>query len=167
VFNNTIINLPDGFGKFKFKHTKNVIGRIDRAKMSIAKVKTYWELTQKSFNLMSMVHLTAEKLDEYWKLILPGEHTRSGNIRERMDTIFKTHPAYQFPATKGTILGAYLAVVEYVDNEMGVRVTGKKNSSTDDAKINSLVDGQAAQRKSKAFACALRLSEMFGNGATI
>jgi hypothetical protein len=160
--NNTIINFPEGFGKFKFKHTKHIINRLSKARMSIQKVKDYWELAQKSFNLMSMVQLTPQRLDEYWKIILPGDSTRSENIRDRMDTIFKTHPAYKFPATMNTLLGAYLAVVEYVDNEMSVRITGKKNNNEEEAKINSLIDGQACQRKSEAFAGALRLEKMFG-----
>lgn len=162
--NNTILLAPEGFGKFKFRHTKNAVSRLDKAKISIAKVKTFWDLFEKSFRLMSMVQLTPTRLDEFWKLILPNESTRSENIRERMDTIFKTHPAYQFPSTKDTLLGAYLAVIEYVDNEMGVRVTGKKNQTEETAKLNSLIDGQAARRKAEAFAAALRLQEMFGGG---
>ena len=167
TFNGTILTLPEGFGKFRFRHTKHVANRLDKERMSITKVKDYWEHAQKSFNLMSMVQLTPSRLDEYWKLILPNDSVRSENIRDRMDTIFKTHPAYQFPATKNTLLGAYLAVIEFVDNEMGVRVTGKKNTNEEDAKMNSLIDGMAAKRKSEAFAGALRLQAMFGSGPTI
>lgn len=166
-FNNTIMVASEGFGRLKFRHTKNVVGRLNRAKISIEKVKDFWGLFQKAFNLMSQIQLTPSQLDDYWKIILPNESTRSENIRERMDTIFKTHPAYKFPATNGTLLGAYLAVIEYVDNEMSVRITKKKNSDEETAKMNSLIDGQAAKRKSEAFGGALKLSQMFGGGMVL
>lgn len=158
--NNTIL-IPTDFKKntLRFRHTKNIADRIAKAKVSLGKVKDYWKDVPKQFNLLSQVHLNDSNFETYLNGIkgLDGDHTRAENMREEIDTIWKTEPTLQFPSCKRTLLGAYFAVVQYADFKQTVKKSKKRDEVS--SRILSSLDGDVANRKAIAFGMALTIQK--------
>ena len=147
-----------------FKHTARVEQRVKQAAVSVDKINKYFDNMETSFQLLRGVRPTAAQLDVFFKGLFPDPETnvkRAEDIRHDIFSIYTHGPACQLPATKGTMLGAYFAVVEWVDKQRGVKKS--RNRTEYDAKVHSLLEGSGAAEKANAYAFALDLVNKLGD----
>lgn len=148
----------------KFKHSKHVRNKIAQARKSIKGIKDYFTLMTREFNDFRALKLSDDQIREYFRLVLPGDHKRTENMRDKVIDIYVTSPSLKIPACRGTLLGAYFAVVEYIDNYQAVRKSKVKDEMS--ARLATMLDGPAAERKAKAFALGITLKRKLGDGKT-
>jgi hypothetical protein len=118
-----------------------------------------------SFRLLRGVNLTIAQRDVFFKSLFPDPDDRTKHterIRTEITDIYNGGPACQLPATKGTMLGAYMAVVEWVDKIRNVKQS-KRRPNEYDAKLHSILEGSGAQQKADAYAFALDMVAQLGN----
>ncbi len=156
--NGTILTGPKS-QRIHFRHSRKVEQRVKAAAMSIDKIGTYFTDMEENFRLLRSVKPTVSQLDVFFKSLFPDpeEQTkRTENIRDEIYEIYRTGAACQLPATQGTMLGAYFAVVEWVDKIQSTK-TSKVRPNEYDAKIHRLLEGSGAEQKATAYAFALDL----------
>ena len=158
--------------RIRFRHSSRVEQRVKRAALSINKITSYFEEMEVNFRLLRSVQPTATSLDVFFKSLFPDSEVkakRAENIRDELYGIYKNSPACNLPATQGTMLGAYFAVVEWVDKIQTTKKS-KRRPNEYDAKIHRLLEGNGAEQKATAYAFALDMVEklkdvnIFGNG---
>ena len=162
--NGTIFTLPKA-NRIRFKHTRKVEQRVKQAAMSIDKIKAYFEEMETNFRLLRSVRPTTEQLDTFFQSLFPDPKEnpkRAENIRDELYSIYRTGPACQLPATQGTMLGAYFAVVEWVDHQQTTKAS-KVRPNEYDAKIHRVLEGSGAEQKATAYAFALDMVDKLSN----
>jgi phage/plasmid-like protein (TIGR03299 family) len=169
--NGTVLSTDKAY-RISFRHSSRVEQRVKQAALSINKLSDYFTEMEASFRLLRSVKLTTAQRDVFFLSLFPDpeEHTKKAeNIRDEITGIYNSGPACQLPATKGTMLGAYMAVVEWVDRIRNVK-SSKVRPNEYDAKLHSLLEGSGAQQKADAYAFALDMADklgsinIFGNG---
>jgi phage/plasmid-like protein (TIGR03299 family) len=153
--------------RISFRHSSRVEQRVARAALSVDKINTYFHEMSDSFTLLKGVRPTADQLDIYLKSLFPDspdKPQRAENTRDEVMNIYINSLACRLPATQGTMLGAYFAVVEYIDKIRNIKAS-KVRPNEYDAKIHSLLEGAGAQQKTDAYAFALDLVNKFGTGS--
>ena len=151
--------------RINFKHTSRIEERFKRATFSVDRITNYFKEMETSFQLLRSVRPTRDQLDVYLKSLIPDSPEvpkRAENARADILSIYNNGAACQLPATKGTMLGAYFAVVEWVDKQRIIKKS-KVRPNEYDAAIHSLLEGSGAQEKSDAYAFALDLINKLGN----
>jgi len=160
--------------RIAFKHSRRVEDRIKKAKASLVRVNSYFNTMEDSFRLLRSVTLNTLQFNTYIESLFPDpdERTkRAETVREDISDIYRNGAAQQLPSTKGTMLGAYFAVVEWVDKVRRQKVS-KVRPNEYDAKLHSLLEGSGAQAKSNAYAFALSMARQLntvsfaGSGGT-
>jgi phage/plasmid-like protein (TIGR03299 family) len=168
--NGTILTGPKS-QRIRFRHSSKVEQRVKRAAMSIDKISSYFEDMEENFRLLRSVKPTVSQLDVFIQSLFPDpeeKKKRAENIRDEIYSIYRNGPACQLPATQGTMLGAYFAVVEWVDKQQATK-TSKVRPNEYDAKIHRLLEGSGAEQKATAYAFALDMVDklkdvnIFGN----
>jgi phage/plasmid-like protein (TIGR03299 family) len=157
--NGTVLSLPKE-NRIRFKHTKRVADRVKKAKLSLAKVNSYFDEMETSFRLLRSVSLTQAQFSLFLESLVPDPKDKTKqaeNTRADIETIYKTGAAQQLPSTKGTMLGAYFAVVEYMD-KISTTKASKVRPNEHDAKLHRLLEGSGAQAKAEAYAFALDMA---------
>jgi phage/plasmid-like protein (TIGR03299 family) len=153
--------------RINFRHSSRVEQRVKRAALSVDKLNSYFHNMSESFQLLKGVRPSADQLDIYLKSLFPDspeKPQRAENTRDEVMNIYINSLACRLPATQGTMLGAYFAVVEYIDKIRNVKAS-KVRPNEYDAKIHSLLEGAGAQQKTDAYAFALDLVNKFGTGS--
>jgi phage/plasmid-like protein (TIGR03299 family) len=162
--NGTVLSTPKDC-RIRFKHSRRVEARVKAATLSINKLSTYFEDMETSFRLLRGVNLTIAQRDVFFKSLFPDPDDRTKHterIRTEITDIYNGGAACQLPATKGTMLGAYMAVVEWVDKIRNVKQS-KRRPNEYDAKLHSILEGSGAQQKADAYAFALDMVAQLGN----
>jgi phage/plasmid-like protein (TIGR03299 family) len=153
--------------RINFSHTRRVEQRVKQTAVSVDKINAYFHEMADSFHLLKGVRPTAEQLDVYLKSLFPDspeKPQRAENTRDEVLSIYNNSLACRLPATQGTMLGAYFAVVEYIDKIRNVKAS-KVRPNEYDAKLHTLLEGAGAQQKTDAYAFALDLTAKFGTGS--
>lgn len=159
VVNGTVLSIPNA-NRIKFRHSKRVEDRVKKAKLSLAKVHSYFDEMETSFRLLRSVSLSRAQFDLFLQSLVPDAEQRpkyAENVRAEIETIYNKGPAQQLPSTKNTMLGAYFAVIEYMDHISPTR-TSKVRPNEYDAKLHRLLEGSGAQTKAEAYAFALDMA---------
>lgn len=154
--NGTVLSTYKG-ANIRFKHSSKIGARVKRAALSINKINEYFTEMEESFRLLRSVNLSKAQADTFIKSLFPDpddKPERAENIRAEIESIYLYGAACQLPSTKNTMLGAYFAVVEWVDKVRKVQAS-KIRPNTYDAKIHSLLEGSGASKKADAYAFAL------------
>jgi phage/plasmid-like protein (TIGR03299 family) len=162
--NGTVLSTPKSY-RLSFRHSSRVEDRVKRATLSVKKLNTYFEEMETSFRLLRSVNITRDQFNVFVKSLFPDPEERTKqteNIRDEITGIYNSGPACQLPSTKGTMLGAYMAVVEWVDKIRNVK-SSKVRPNEYDAKLHSLLEGSGAQQKADAYAFALDMVEQLKN----
>lgn len=162
--NGTVLTVGRTY-RIGFRHSSRVVDRVKRATFSINKITDYFEEMETSFRLLRSVNLSTLQFETFILSLFPDSDDRpkrAENIRDEIYSIYNSGPACQLPSTKGTMLGAYLAVVEWVDKIRGVKQS-KVRPNEYDAKLFSLLEGSGAQQKADAYAFALDMVHQLGN----
>jgi hypothetical protein len=150
--------------RISFRHSSRVEQRVHRAALSVDKLNSYFHNMSESFQLLKGVRPNAGQLDVYFKSLFPDspeKPQRAENTRAEVLSIYNNSLACRLPATQGTMLGAYFAVVEYIDKIRTIKAS-KVRPNDYDAAIHSLLEGAGAQQKTDAYAFALDLVNKFG-----
>jgi phage/plasmid-like protein (TIGR03299 family) len=150
--------------RIRFRHSSKVEQRVKQATLSVNKITSYFDDMEENFRLLRSVKPTATQLDVFLKSLFPDpeEQTkRAENIRDEIYGIYKNGAACNLPATQGTMLGAYFAVVEWVDKIQATK-TSKVRPNEYDAKIHRLLEGSGAEQKATAYAFALDMVDKLG-----
>lgn len=159
--NNTVF-FHEKIAAIKFRHSKHVMQRLHRAKESIERVKQYFKDFDKSFRLLATRKLTEDYKDKYLRFIFPDSAEnpkRAENVRDKIKDLMNIEPSLQLPPTKDTLLGAYFAVVQYVDHYMTVKKSKKNDEISARIEASIGADGAGARRKAEALAMALQFKE--------
>lgn len=162
--NGTVLTFKDE-NRIRFRHSKRVEDRVRRAKLSLAKVNRYFDEMEESFRLLRSVRLSRAQFNLFIESLFPDPEKkpqRAEHIRAEIETIYNNGPAQQLPSTKNTMLGAYFAVVEYLDKISPTKVS-KVRPNEYDAKLHRLLEGSGAQQKAEAYAFALDMARQLQN----
>ena len=162
--NGTVLTMPKS-ARIKFRHSSRVEERVKRAAASLDRVNDYFDEMEESFRLLRSVNIGTSQLDTYLKMMVPDSKDRpkrAENVRDEIQSIYNTGPACRLPSTKGTMLGALFATVEWVDKIRGVKES-KVRPNEHDAKLHSLLEGTGASQKAEAYAFALDMMHQLKN----
>jgi phage/plasmid-like protein (TIGR03299 family) len=150
--------------RIRFRHSSKVEQRVKQATLSVNKITSYFEDMEENFRLLRSVRPTATQLDVFLKSLFPDpeEQTkRAEKIRDEIYGIYKNGAACNLPATRGTMLGVYFAVVEWVD-KLQLTKASKVRPNEYDAKIHRLLEGSGAEQKATAYTFALDMVDKLG-----
>ena len=143
---------PMGKGLIKIRHSHNAAMILQRTRNIVDKVYTEWQENIKTFRLMANSKISDEDAKELiFKKVVEGNSTRADNIRAKMFDIFSLlGAAAKIPSCQSTIFGCYMAVVQYADQFKTVRASSK-GLSTLESRVESSLNGAAAEDKAKAY----------------
>lgn len=147
-------------GKIWTKHSKHVDGRIDTLRHRLAQVREFFSEFKDTVAKLATVRLSALDAEAFLKELIPGDSTRSANIRDKVLAGWMGGPQVVHPTCNGTLLGLYLAFCSYADNEKTVR--SSKKVSRQSAEVAAALDGEAAKQKAEAYANTVTLARKLG-----
>lgn len=155
VCNNTLqMALKEADNVIRIKHTKNVKERLAMASKIMKMVDGATTELTASFNKMSKVKITDQRLREYIACVMSTQEkiveldefekyysTKNLNLTDRIMEYALTNESQQFDCTKGTLYGAYQAITGYFQNV--------KEYDSQEEKLDELVlaNGSTAQKK--------------------
>lgn len=147
-------------GKIWTKHSKHVDGRIDTLRHRLAKVQEFFGDFVDVAKKLATVRLSALDAEGFVKELIPGDSTRSQNIRDKVIASWLGGPQAVYASCNNTLLGLYLAFCYYADNDKIVRES--KKVRRDSAEIAAVLDGEAARQKAEAYAQTVELARKLG-----
>jgi len=155
VCNNTLnMALTSAQSQVSIRHTPVADERMKEAAQTMGLVNQYNKELEKAFNQMALAKVSSDDIVKYIESLFPEVEESTDriaeNIKERREKVMQLVEAGHgatLDTAKGTVWGAYNAVVEYVDHNTNFR--------TDDARASSLLIGAGRQIKQKAFDKAL------------
>lgn len=156
VCQNTLnIAMAKGINKQRIRHTFNMGSRVEDVRRSLGIIHEQYNIFEKATQQLAATQIQREALAQFVKDsgLVPAEEklsSRAKNIIDDVSRLFETGKGAELPGAKGTVWGAFNAVVEYVDYERG----GSKES-----RASSLLFGSGANVKQKAFDAALVLAK--------
>lgn len=158
----SVITFP-ALRKLRFRHTKKVKERMDKAAWTLNKVKAYWEEATQTFPLMQTCKLSDDDAKFYFQTLVKDEERtdftpQQETAIEEMFRLYKSGTGAVAPACAGTILGAYLAAVDYYDQKK-TRKSKKRDEAA--AELLDKLTGTAAQDKAQAYCMMLQLQRKF------
>lgn len=149
--------LDRGFFK-PIKHSLRVNERIEKALRTVEKVREFWTVYSEDFQRFANIRLPDEDAKSYFKLLLNNETTQAINLRDKLYDIFKVHsPVRNFASCNGTLFGALVATMYYADTQKKAKKSHKRNDN--DAAIESILTGDGARLKAKAYWVCLKLAK--------
>jgi phage/plasmid-like protein (TIGR03299 family) len=156
---NKTVLIHQSFKPIMIKHTRYADERITKATRALARVKKYWAEFKTSFEMLAKTPVTIPQARVYFKEVIwgkKGEPTKQAqNIIDTIEMLYKFSQPCQLPNTKGTILGAYFATVQYHDQNSMVKKSKKRDEES--SRILSVLAGGIAQKKANALGFALKL----------
>jgi phage/plasmid-like protein (TIGR03299 family) len=163
VCNNTLnMALTSAQSQVSIRHTPVADERMKEAAQTMGLVNQYNKELEKAFNQMALAKVSSDDIVKYIESLFPEVEESTDriaeNIKERREKVMQLVEAGHgatLDTAKGTVWGAYNAVVEYVDHNTNFR--------TDDARASSLLIGAGRQIKQKAFDKALLVSAYMNN----
>jgi hypothetical protein len=108
-------------GKVWTKHSKHVDGRIATLRHRLSKVRDFFTEFVDTTRKLGTVKLSAADAESFLKEIIPGDSTRSANIRDGIISGWMAGPQAIHASCNGTLLGLYLAFCNYADNDKTLR----------------------------------------------
>lgn len=157
VCQNTLnIAMAGGIKKQKIRHTFSMGSRVEDVRRNLGIIHEQFNIFEQATKQLASVQVQQEALAKFVKDsgLIPDDlkmSTRAKNIIDDVSTLFETGKGADLPGAKGTVWGAFNAVVEYVDYRRGG--DNKEN------RANSLLFGSGAIVKQKAFDAALLLAK--------
>jgi len=147
--------------KFRFRHSSQVQKHLDKAEATLAHAQADFEDFEESVRSLSLVKLTPHQAKTYYETIFGeyGKHKRTDNIIDEMMKKYQYGVDSQIPAFRGTMFGAYMAIVQWAEER---KVKRPKRISERDARIESALIGDAAKKKLVALSTAYGMVEAFG-----
>lgn len=137
---------------FKIRHTGNLTNKIEQAQESLGLVVIQQDKYQEVCKYLAGLSMNKAKADSFLKELLPGEATRTENVRTRILELFEGGMGTHIPGVRGTAWGMYNAVTEYTNHEKNYRNSGKQKGkdTTADNRLHSIWYGPANDLAQKA-----------------
>lgn len=153
VCNNTLSAATDRFDEgIKIRHTGDVQGKIDEARRALSLASERFEALASIYRQLIEVKLSGQEIVEYFESVFPREDRTENYWNKQVGMLavcYREGAGSELTTAKGTLWGAYNAIVDYVDHFRG--------SSNDEQRMNSTVWGSAMRVKNKALDTALRI----------
>lgn len=154
--------LPVG-DTIRFKHSKHVKAKLERAEKVIEHIKTTWSEFEDDVKKMASIQLKDNNAKVFISMVLgDNDNSRAANIRDRIFNIYKTGIASKFPSTQNTLFGVVQAIAQWADSEKVVRTA--KYLDENSARIEARFSGDAYKKKKQAYDLAV---ECIPNMSTI
>lgn len=156
VDNGSVFTFPNS-GRLKVRHSKFGANKLRDYTERFHQIQNFvnGEFAELAKD-MGECPITFDQAQDYILSLIPGESTRAQNIREKIENIYRAGPHNAYPCANGTMLGVYLAVVDYADREKTV----KKSKTLDSAscEVRSALMGDGARTKAEAWTaiCTLK-----------
>lgn len=160
VCNNTLQMALAGNNEMevKIKHTISAHEKLLNAHKILQITNGLTEQLNQIFSQMSDVKMKGNMLDDYLAMVFPGTvnpetnelSTRTSNTREKVRELVTVGLGMDSEAAKGTLWGAYNAVVEYADH------VKFDEENTPDERTNSIWFGSSKQLTEQAFEHAVK-----------
>ncbi len=145
----TVYTPPAVSSAFKFRHTKRVGARMAKAQLALSVLADYWSEYSDNVKKFASINVNDDQARDYFKIVYPGDSTRSENVRDSVFDIYKnTGVGHELPSCKDTLFGCMAAVSENADFNQTVKVSGIKDQVA--ARLHSRISGSAAETKAKA-----------------
>lgn len=153
---NTVIqSLANSSHVVRFKHTKNVQSRMDKAAMLMQGVaQTEASIKEKLETLAKRTIRSKETYTKVLDSLFPGEAKRSENIKRDVTDLWQNNDNNAFPEWKGTAYSLYNAVTRYTDHMRTTRGDDKQAS-----RFESAILGSGAKLKEQALETILTLTD--------
>lgn len=161
VCQNTLnVAIGSASNRVKVRHTLNMGARIGDIQKDLGIINQRFTIFEDATKQLAMKQVTREALQGFIKTsgLVPketeqteGMSTRASNIMEEVSRLFEYGKGSDLEGSKGTLWGAFNAVVEYVDHQRGGEDLGKRT--------NSLLYGSGSLIKQQAFKNALELAK--------
>lgn len=157
VCQNTLnIGMTEGSHKSKIRHTFNMGMKVEEVRKTLGLINQQFTIFEQATQKLAAIDLTNEALDTYLRKSLnigkdEDSSTRAKNIMDEVSELFVSGKGADLPGAKGTLWGAFNAVVEYVDY--------KRGGDNQEKRTSSLLFGSGANIKQKAFDEALILAK--------
>lgn len=145
-------------GVCSVRHTAHAKRNMDDAAKVMRYVTAFWTEYSDTVSKLANTRLSDSEARVYLRGVIEGNHTRSKNVREKIETIYKTNPVCR--NHYGNLFGIFLAVQIYADMYKTVRrsITGRNEV---DARIQARLEGDGAKTKAEAYATAKRMFRLF------
>lgn len=130
-------------------HTGDIEKKVIEAQRVLGIAVNYFKDLEGIFKNFAARELAETDLKEYIENVVPGESTRSTNIRTRIEELCHTGAGSEYSC--GTLWGAYNAIAEYVDHH---RTNYQKKP---DQYIETINFGSGVEIKTRAYEEAIKL----------
>ncbi len=159
----TVFTPFSGKGVLKIKHAALAKRRLATARLVLGDMTSYWSDFSSAVKRLSQVTITDQEAKDYFAMLYPGDKTRVINTREKLFNIYHLHGmCVKLPSCRGTLFGAFMAVLQHADYYKLVKLKGPRASArTDiDIKLEARLTGSAAKDKLSAYGMALKLARL-------
>lgn len=142
VCNNTINQALNEKGSFlKFRHTKDVVKKMQSAKEILVREKAELKSLEEKFNILARKKATNDVIAKVINRLIPNvkkSETAKNKARDILER-FEINDGDVFPSERGTAFNLLNAITGYVDHQSSVRI-GKydvtiEETTTDDKKL--------------------------------
>jgi phage/plasmid-like protein (TIGR03299 family) len=145
----------------KFKHTKNVVNKVTRARQILKSVTTRWNEFEKGQKKMAVVSMTDQQARDFIEDVVPKSGKNSSKRRDNIcDDIYALWKGGsiggRLPQCKGTLFGLVGDIAEYCDHHRTVRKSNRRNPEA--CSLDAKLVKSSAELKQKAWMTALYLS---------
>lgn len=142
--------------QFKFKHTSNMMLKIDKAKEALGFVNQKIDKIHETYHNLINRDISSNQLTEFIEKMFPlpvvlnekTNLTRTENMRKQIVKNFEEDPMQQTTAAKGTAYGLFNAYTQYIDHQVSVH--GYDERTKDENRLFSSWLGNNGEKKRNA-----------------
>ena len=133
----------------------DIPGAMAEAKRILGLANEFYQDIGEQFRQLAEFRPAVEVVRGYFAALVPGDSSRSMNVRRQLGRNYSMDSRQAIPSTRGTMWAAYNAVTQYVDHERPSR--GHTTQERDANRLNAAWLGSGAQLKAEALDKALEL----------
>jgi phage/plasmid-like protein (TIGR03299 family) len=130
---------------YRVRHTSGVQGRLDEAQRVLGLTRGAAERIQQRAEQLAATHISDSEWRSFLEQLVPDPpdsrpgQTRAANVRDEINAIYRGHRFGQ-DEVRGTVWGAWQAVVAYNDHGMTSRRT--RTSTAEETRFERILSGQ-------------------------
>lgn len=139
----------------RIRHNVNVVASLNEVQQIINLADETFEATAKQYRRLAKMGVNEADLEKYVREVFEVKDAKESEkvkVVQEVKELFESGRGTEIPGVRGTMWGAYNAVVEFLQYKYGNAKT------TDDARMNQLWYGQNSARNQRALDVALKLA---------
>lgn len=139
---------------FSIRHNVNIVANLEAIAETLNLADQAFEATADQYRKLTKKVINKDKLEEYVKVVFFGDadSSRGKKVVKKVTELSETGRGTEIPGVRGTVWGAFNAVVEYLQYEYG------NDKTTDDTRVAQLWYGQNGNLSQRALDNALKLA---------